>query len=123
MDENGIRSVLTSYLRAKNPKLRIYKEKSIGGSICDVMVVTDILTGYEIKSDRDNYSRLDRQIVYYNWFFNEIYIVVGESHEQSASTKVPLHWGIMEIASDKVVLKRKAKPNPYYQAKRQLFFV
>lgn len=33
--------------------------ENIGGTICDV---TDCLTGYEIKSDIDNYQRLESQI-------------------------------------------------------------
>lgn len=76
MDENAIRKVLTSYLRANNAKVRIFKEKSIGGSICDLMAVTDIISGYEIKSDLDNYSRLDSQVISYNKFFNKNYAVV-----------------------------------------------
>ncbi len=60
MDKKEIRKILTSYLKANNSKVRIFKEKSIGGSICGVMAVTDIISGYEIKSDLDNYSRLGR---------------------------------------------------------------
>ena len=33
--------------------------ENIGGAICDV---TDCLTGYAIKSDIDNYQRLESQI-------------------------------------------------------------
>lgn len=36
--------------------------ENIGGAICDVMGVTDCLTGYEIISDIDNYQRLESQI-------------------------------------------------------------
>ena len=32
------------------------------------MLVTDKLTGFEIKSDSDNYERLPRQIAAYNHF-------------------------------------------------------
>ena len=36
---------------------------------CDVMAVTDKLTGYEIKSDQDNYARLQDQVKAYDRFF------------------------------------------------------
>lgn len=120
MDEKEIRKILTSYLRANNSKVRIFKEKSIGGSICDLMAVTDIISGYEIKSDLDNYSRLGMQVINYNKFFNKNYIVVGESHESSILDKIPAYWGIIVIRSDNVVLQRAALDNPCLQIKRQL---
>ena len=62
MNDKEIRKILVSYLQAQGNEMRIYQEKSIGNSICDLMTVTDRLTGYEIKSDGDNYQRLDAQI-------------------------------------------------------------
>ena len=52
MDDKSIRKILISYLKAKHKEIRIYQEKSIGSSICDVMAVTDCLVGYEIKKYR-----------------------------------------------------------------------
>lgn len=65
MNDKAIRNILIAYLKASNHEIRIYQEKSIGTSICDVMAVTDRLTGYEIKSDLDNYFRLAGQIKAY----------------------------------------------------------
>lgn len=65
MNDKEIRKILISYLKASSGEIRIYQEKSIGSSICDVMAVTDCLTGYEIKSDVDNYQRLSSQIKLY----------------------------------------------------------
>ena len=48
MNDKSIREILISWLQATNHEIRIYQEKSIGASICDVMAVTDKLTGYEI---------------------------------------------------------------------------
>ena len=41
MNDKEIRKILISYLKASNGEIRIYQEKSIGTSICDVMTVTD----------------------------------------------------------------------------------
>lgn len=51
MNDNQIRSILIEYLKATANKIRIYQEKNIGTSVCDVMAVNDKLTGYEMKSD------------------------------------------------------------------------
>ena len=111
MDDKEIRKILISYLKVRYEKIRIYQEKSIGGSICDLMAVTECITGYEIKSDLDNYSRIVSQVANYQKFFNENYIVVGKSHEASAAKRVPNSWGIIVISADNVVISRKAKPN------------
>ena len=93
MNDKSIREILISWLQATNHEIRIYQEKSIGASICDVMAVTDKLTGYEIKSDQDNYARLQDQVKAYDRFFDENYLVVSQSHSRSAESKVPCHWG------------------------------
>jgi hypothetical protein len=50
MDDAHIRAILIEYLKASDEKIRIYQEKSIGASICDVMAVTDKLSGYEKRA-------------------------------------------------------------------------
>ena len=74
MQDKEIRKILIEYLMIKHKDYRIYQEKSIGSSICDLMLVTDELLGFEIKSDSDNYDRLSRQITAYNQFFDKNYI-------------------------------------------------
>ena len=49
MNDKAIRDILIAWLQATNHEIRIYQEKSIGASICDVMAVTDKLTGYEMQ--------------------------------------------------------------------------
>ena len=120
MNDQEIRNILISFLKGSNDNMRIYQEKAIGGSICDLMSVTDCLTGYEIKSDLDDYSRLDRQINSYDLFFNYNYIVVGKSHERSVEEKVPKHWGIIVVSPDNIHIYKKAKQNKYLNIKSQL---
>lgn len=88
MNDKNIRKILIAYIKALTEKVRIYQEKSIGNSICDVMVVTDCLIGFEIKSDLDNYSRLPSQVRAYDRFFERNYLVVSDRHLQSAPSKV-----------------------------------
>ena len=59
LDDKRIRAILIEYLKGTHDKIRIYQEKSIGSSICDVMSVTeDSVTGYEIKSDLEEFSEM-----------------------------------------------------------------
>lgn len=97
MNDKAIRKILIEYLHLENPEARIYQEKLIGSSVCDVMSVSDSLTGYEIKSDCDNFQRLSRQIKSYTEFFDYNYLVVSDCHKDAASSKVPESWGIILI--------------------------
>ena len=109
MNAQEIKNILIAYLKAANREIRIYQEKSIGDAVCDLMTVTNCLTGYEIKSDLDNYQRLGRQIRAYDLFFEQNYIVVGGRHLNSAARRVPDHWGIITIQSAQVVIHRAAR--------------
>lgn len=109
MNVQQIRNILIAYLKATSGEVRIYEEKSIGNAVCDLMAVTDRLTGYEIKSDLDNYRQLDSQIAAYDQFFEKCYIVVGGRHLRSATEKVPAHWGIITIQSGHVIVNRPAQ--------------
>ena len=120
MKDKEIRKVLIAYLQTQGKEMRIYQEKNIGNSICDLMVVSDELTGYEIKSDSDNYQRLAEQVRTYDRFFDSNYIVVGRSHLSSASEKIPDYWGIICIEKDNVTIQRKAKNNKTVSRRAQL---
>lgn len=95
MDDKAIRGILIEWLQANYPEGHIYQEKSIGESVCDVMLVSDCLTGFEIKSDRDSYRRLPRQVEYYQQYFDYNYLVVGERHGASAGAKIPITGGLL----------------------------
>ena len=49
MNDQEIRNILISFLKGSNDKIRIYQEKAIGGSICDLMSVTDCLNAKKMR--------------------------------------------------------------------------
>ena len=120
MNDKSIRKILIAYLKTKNVNMRIYQEKGIGNSICDVMVVEDCLIGYEIKSDLDNYSRLNEQVKAYNLFFDKNYIVVSDRHMNSIAEKIPSSWGIICVRENNIYVERNAKKNKEVSRRRQL---
>lgn len=111
MNDKKIRKILIEYLKTNASEIRIFQEKSIGSAICDIMTVTDCLTGYEIKSDLDNYQRLTSQVKAYDKFFDENYIVVGANHRNSVAEKVPEKWGILVVEESGITVVRDAQKN------------
>jgi hypothetical protein len=82
----------------------------------DLAVINGVITGYEIKSERDTLNRLPTQIEIYSQALDFIHIVVGKSHFEKALELVPIWWGIV-IASEvkgKIQLEtsREATQNP-----------
>ena len=120
MNADRMTRILTSHLECRTQEIRIYREKMIGTNVCDVMAVTDQLTGYEVKSDVDDYSRLVGQIKAYDLYFDRNFLVVGEAHRQSAAEHIPMHWGIICIADDKVEVVREAGLNKKVSRRDQL---
>ncbi|MCR5467441.1 MAG: sce7726 family protein [Lachnospiraceae bacterium] len=93
-----IRDGLCIYLEEKIGKVRFFEELVIGKSRADIVMVTDDeMIGVEIKSDRDTYDRLTRQVKDYDRFFDRNYVVVGSTHAAHIKEHVPEHWGIITV--------------------------
>lgn len=120
MTDKEIRRILIEYLSTTNKTYRIFQEKSIGSSICDIMLVTDKLCGFEIKSDSDNFARIKRQIDAYVAFFDENTLVVGATHVEEAIAKMPTEWGIWCVDKGGVKIIRSATKNNKVEIEQQL---
>ena len=100
----------------------------IGKSRADIMMVTDhALTGIEIKSDADTYTRLKGQVRNYNRYFDYNYVVIGTTHAQHIFEHVPEEWGIItvELVGGKpdFYILRKPERNPKCKIQNQLAFL
>lgn len=88
---------------------------SLGLVRADIAVVNGVLHGIEIKSERDNLTRLDNQLKEYNKFFEYITIVTCEKFKDKILENFPSNYGILiaNKQNDKIVFKklRKAKKN------------
>lgn len=120
MNDKEIRAILIEFIKTKYSKVRIFQEKSIGKSICDIMAVSDCITGFEIKSDLDNFNRLPEQIRAYNLFFDKNYIVVSDKHINKINDFIPREWGIIYITANNVVVNREAKTSKCVSRYKQL---
>ena len=96
--DKDIREPLFEYLEEHQGKIRIIEEKKIRKCRADVMMVReDNLVGIEIKSDADTFVRLERQVEYYNLFFDYNMVVVGSTHGLHIKEHVPDWWGIITV--------------------------
>lgn len=85
LDETAIKArVLTALWQDRRIAggAAIANEFRVGNSgvRADLAVYSDRFIGIEIKSEFDSLKRLDRQIAVYNTYFDEVILVVGESH-------------------------------------------
>jgi hypothetical protein len=53
-------------------------EFRVGPCKADLVILNGTSTAYEIKSERDSLSRLDRQLAFYAKIFNKVYVVAAE---------------------------------------------
>ena len=101
LNDKDIRKVICDSFANSKEEMRLLEEFPMGDSRADMLLVTKTkLIGFEIKSDRDTFVRLERQIRDYEKFFDTNYLVVGTYHVEEAMKTVPEHWGIYEVYED-----------------------
>ncbi len=120
-----IREPLFDYLDEKYGRIRILEEKVTGRARADVVMVTPgLIYGIEIKSDADSYARLDRQVKYYNWYYDRNILVVGSKHAAHAAEHVPEWWGIVSVemigGRADIYELRTASANPRVKGPRKI---
>ncbi len=124
--DKNIREPLFDFLEETYGKVRILEEKRTGAARADVVMITpDTLYGIEIKSDADTYARLEKQVKYYNWYYDRNMIVVGTSHALHVKEHVPDWWGIITVELDEkgevdFYVLREAGVNPRVKDKRKI---
>ena len=99
--DRDIREPLFEFLEDRFGKVRILEEKRAGRAVADVIMITPTaIYGIEIKSDADTYTRLEKQVSYYNLYFDRNIVVVGTSHAAHIAEHVPDFWGIITVEVD-----------------------
>lgn len=128
MLDKEMREPLFDYLEEFYGKIRIFEEKNAGASRADVIGVIDgQLLGFEIKSDRDSYTRLKTQTRDYDKFCDYNFLVIGKSHEKYAEFHIPAHWGIICIykKEEEIIVNMQQIPgrNPNVSLRSQIEFL
>lgn len=72
----------------------------------DVVVVGDMLHGYEVKSARDSRVRLPRQVAGYSGVFDFCTLVTEPKHLDAALALLPPWWGVLVVGDGAVRVHR-----------------
>ena len=78
-------------------------EFRVGKCKADTVVLNGTSTVYEIKSEFDSFSRLDRQIHEYLKIFDHIYVITSLSNIQKLEEILPIQIGILALTNRRTI--------------------
>jgi hypothetical protein len=115
-DEYIYKAALTHRVLLGKHSLRtacMLNEFRAGDCKADVAILNGTTTVFEIKSERDSLSRLERQIENYQKVFASIYVIAGEKHVDSVLRDTPLHVGVLSLSQRyQITTRREAEDRP-----------
>lgn len=88
----------------------------------DVVILNGTGTVYEIKSERDSLTRLERQISAYMNVFATVNVIVGENHTKSVLDLTPPEVGVMELSSKHTISTIRPGENKPERTKSDAIF-
>lgn len=74
-------------------------EFRVGACRADLVILNGTATVYEIKSERDSLSKLERQIRAFREVFANVYVIAGENHVEAVVDAVPPDVGVMQLSN------------------------
>jgi hypothetical protein len=86
-------------------------EIKVNNSRADFLTINGHTTSFEIKSEFDNLSKLEKQIGDYLLAFEYNYLIVDECHLHKVLDKLPDNYGLWVYKGGKYIKNRKAKLN------------
>ncbi len=73
-------------------------EFRVGTCKADIVILNGTGTVYEIKSERDSLSRLEKQVAAYSNVFATVNVIVGENHLKAVLDSVPDDVGVLKLS-------------------------
>jgi hypothetical protein len=95
-------------------------EVKVNRSRVDFLTINGSTTSFEIKSELDNLSKLEKQCSDYLLAFEYNYLMIHERHLQSCLEIIPDSFGVWVFNNKKYSKVRKANLNPCIQSDVQL---
>ena len=97
-----VRPALRRYLRQEESAYSntlVIEELGLcqGQARIDLLTVSGVLHGYEIKSNRDRLTRLASQAATYSRVLDRVTLVVCPQHVEAALELVPKWWGVLLV--------------------------
>jgi hypothetical protein len=106
-----------SRLKAKLVEMFIGKnvtaafEMRVNTSRVDFLAINGDTKSFEIKSNLDNLTKLEKQVSDYEKVFEYNYIVIDECHLYNALDLIPIHYGVYLMENEKLIRKKIAQRN------------
>jgi hypothetical protein len=72
-------------------------EFRVGECKADLAILNGTATVYEVKSERDSLTRLERQVAAYARVFACVYVIAGEKHVDAVMDAVPKDVGVLRL--------------------------
>ncbi len=97
-DEYVYKAALTQNVLLGTHNLRtasMLTEFRVGECKADVVILNGTSTVYEVKSERDSLSRLERQIAAYAKVFAKVNVIAAESHATAVMNLMPSDVGVL----------------------------
>ena len=74
-------------------------EFRVGECKADLVILNGTAAVYEIKSERDSLSRLERQLRAYKQVFAKVYVIAGENHVNTIFDAASSDVGVMKLSN------------------------
>ena len=88
-------------------------EFRVGACKADLAILNGTATVYEVKSERDSLSRLERQVAAYARVFARVYVIAGDNHVDDVMDTVPKDVGVLRLKNRyRISEVRKAVDRP-----------
>jgi len=100
-DEYVYKAALTHKVLLGKHSLRtacMLNEFRAGACKADMVILNGTATVYEIKSERDSLSRLERQLEAYRRVFPSVFVIAGENHVASVLDMVGVDDGVLQLS-------------------------
>lgn len=115
-DEYVYKAALTHRVLMGRHSLRtaaMLREFRVENCKADIAILNGTTTAYEIKSERDSLSRLERQVDAYRKVFASVFVIAGEKHVDEVLAATPADVGVMCLSSRySIQTRREAKDCP-----------
>lgn len=97
-------------------------EFRVGDCKADVVILNGTATAYEIKSERDSLSRLQKQVAAYMKVFATVNVIVGENHLEDVLSSLPAEVGVLKLSAQyRISLIREPESDPTRACSRSIF--
>lgn len=119
--DHQLRAVLKLHLQQRNAgrsTLMVDEMALAYGSVrADLVVVSELLEGFEIKAGNDTLKRMPAQMQAYDATFDRCSVVTVQSHLAKVLTLVPSWWGVLLVDNTPSLhVYREPRDNPMLDA-------